>query len=127
MSVKRMSDEEFEQQFAEATVRGKALLHSEPQAHAATYDAATHRLIIEMKNGLTLLVPVALMQGLRDADPALIAEVELMPRGAALHWEKLDQDFSIAGLLNGVFGNEVWMAEIERHDLPHTPEVKRTG
>lgn len=114
MAVHRMSDEEFERQFAEATKRGEEALRTEPQAKSAIYDRTSNRLVIEMKNGTTLIVPCKVMQGLRDADPELIAEVELMPRGAALHWERLDQDFSVAGLLAGRFGTKRWMEQLQR-------------
>lgn len=114
MAVHRMSDEEFERQFAEATKRGEEALRTEPQAKSAIYDRASNRLVIEMKNSTTLIVPCNVMQGLRDADPELIAEVELMPRGAALHWERLDQDFSVAGLLAGRFGTKRWMEQLQR-------------
>lgn len=110
----KMSDEEFARQYREAVARGKETEKTEPQAKSAHYDRVTDRLVIELKNGVTLIIPCELIQGLRGADPDLIAEVELMPRGAALHWEKLDQDFSVAGLMAGVFGTRAWMAEIGR-------------
>jgi hypothetical protein len=30
--------------------------------------------------------------------------------GFGLHWETLDVDFSVAGLVNGIFGTAKWMA-----------------
>ncbi|HEY0545053.1 MAG TPA: DUF2442 domain-containing protein [Pyrinomonadaceae bacterium] len=99
-------------QHAEAIRRGKEKLKTEPQARSATYDDKTRRLVIELKNGATFIVPSDLVQGLRGADPKLIAEVELLPRGAALHWERLDVDLSLAGLIAGVFGGEAWMSSL---------------
>lgn len=125
MVVHRMSDEEFERQFAEATKRGEEALRTEPQAKSASYDRTSNRLVIEMKNGTTLIVPCTVMQGLRDADPELIAEVELMPRGAALHWERLNQDFSIAGLLAGRFGTKRWMEQLQREAESDTSDESR--
>ena len=114
MAKFRMSEEEFERQHEEAVRRGEERMRTEPQAESAAYDRATGRLVIELKNGCTFIVPTELMQGLRGADPELIAEVKLLPRGAALHWEKLDVDFSLAALLAGLFGSERWMAEVVR-------------
>jgi hypothetical protein len=61
---------------------------------------------------------------LRDATPAEIAAVELTPRGAALHWEALDTDISIPGLMAGIFGTKAWMADLERCRGRSTSETK---
>ncbi|MCI0387355.1 MAG: DUF2442 domain-containing protein [Acidobacteria bacterium] len=109
-----MTDEEFERQYAEATKRGKEEMAAEIQARAASYDRASDRLIIDLKNGATFIIPCDLIQGLRDAGPDDIAAVELGPRGASLHWEKLDQDFTVGGLAHGIFGTKAWMKELGR-------------
>ncbi|MCI0390263.1 MAG: DUF2442 domain-containing protein [Acidobacteria bacterium] len=108
------SEEELEQMFDEADRRGKESLKTEIQARAASYDCKANRLIIELKNGSTFIVPCDLIQGLRGADPKEIAAVELGPRDASLHWEKLDQDFTVGGLMHGIFGTKAWMAELGR-------------
>src|SRR2546422_8754462 len=97
------TEAEFERMFAEATKRGKEAMKTEIRARQARYDRKSNRLIIELMNGATHIVPCDLIQGLRDADPKDIAAVELGPRGASLHWEKLDQDFTVGGLVRGVF------------------------
>ncbi|MGH9853535.1 MAG: DUF2442 domain-containing protein [Blastocatellia bacterium] len=109
-----ITEEEFERQFAEATKRGKEAMKTEIRAREARYDRKSNRLIIELKNGATHIIPCELIQGLSDADPKDIAAVELGLRGASLHWEKLDQDFTVGGLLRGVFGTKKWMAKLER-------------
>jgi Protein of unknown function (DUF2442) len=120
-----VEEEELERQHREAVRRGREKEASEPQAAAADYDPETNRLRIELKNGVVFIVPCELIEGLRGADPAQIAEVELGPRGASLHWERLDQDFSVAGLMAGVFGSRVWMAkELGRHGGNATSERK---
>lgn len=119
-----LSEEEFERQFAEATRRGKEALKTEIQARHACYDHATHRLVLELKNGATHSVPCHLLQGLRDADPADIAEVELGLRGASLHWEKLNWDFTVGGLVRGIFGTKKWMAELARRREPGKTPAK---
>lgn len=109
-----VDEAELHRKHREAVRRGEEKLDAEPQARSVSYDREANRLVIELKNGATLIVPTNLIQGLRDADPNLIAQVELLPRGAALHWETLDQDFSIMGLMAGIFGNRVWMRELGR-------------
>lgn len=105
------SEEELRKQFTKATKAGEKAMREEPQARSAHYDRQSNRIIIDLKNGATFIVPCELVQGLADASPDDIAQVELGPRGAALHWEKLDVDFSIQGLMTGRFGSKKWMAE----------------
>ena len=85
----------------------------EPRASSARYDAASGRVVIELTNGCTFMFPAELAQGLRGASPELLAEVEVEPFGLALHWEQLDADLTVAGLLTGTFGTKRWMAELE--------------
>lgn len=125
----RMSDEEFERQFEEATKRGEEALKTEPRAKSAFYDRASKRIIVELLNGCTFMFPTNLAQGLRGAADDDLAEVEVMPFGFALHWEKLDADLTVAGLMAGRFGTKRWMAELEQRQLvaqpDDTPRAKR--
>ncbi len=119
-----IDEAELDRQHREAVRRGKEKIKTEPQAKSARYDSDSNRLVIEMKNGATFIIPCNLMQGLRGASPADIAAVRLLPRGAALHWEKLNVDFSVAGLLAGLFGTRAWMAEMGRRGGSTTSEAK---
>jgi hypothetical protein len=109
-----IDEEVLEQQHQAAVARGAARLQTEPQARAVQYDPTQQRLMIELKNGITVYIPTQLVQGLAGAHPDKIAQVELGARGAALHWEGLGVGFSLAGLLAGLFGTEQWMAELGR-------------
>ena len=109
-----IEEDELDQQHQSAVQRGANKTQSEPQAQSVTYDATTNRLVIELKNGVIFQLPCPLVQGLGDAPADAIAQVRLGPRGASLHWENLKLDFSLAGLLAGIFGTQVWMAELGR-------------
>lgn len=54
---------------------------------------------VELSDGRTLGVPLAWFPKLLDATPAERDMVSLSTRG--LHWEDLDEDISVAGLLAG--------------------------
>lgn len=108
------TEEELERMFEEADRRGKEALKTEIQAREVRYDQPTNRLVLELKNGATHIIPCELVQGLREAAPQDIAAVELGPRGASLHWEKLDQDFTVGGLVRGIFGTKKWMEQLKR-------------
>lgn len=115
------TEEQLEQMFAESDRRGAEALKTEIQARHAYYDPATQRLVIELKSGATHSVPCQLIQGLRDADPADIAAVELGLRGASLHWEKLDNDFTVGGLVRGIYGTKKWMEQLARETAEAAP------
>ena len=54
---------------------------------------------VELSDGRVIAVPLAWFPRLLHASAEQRAHVELSPRG--LHWEALDEDISVAGLLAG--------------------------
>jgi hypothetical protein len=93
-----------------ALERGRIAAETEPRAAAARYDAKSGRIVIDLTNGATFAFPARLAEGLADAAPEGLADIEILGRGHALHWEKLDVDYSVPGLVAGVFGTRRWMA-----------------
>ncbi len=85
-----------------------------PQAIAAGYHAATDAVVLTLANGVRVAIPRQLLQGLRDASPAAVAQIEIEGPGSGLYWPALDVDHYVPGLLAGVFGTRAWMAEIGR-------------
>lgn len=108
-----MTEEEFERQYQEATRRGREELARLPKAESAKYDHKTKRLVLNLKNGTTLLVPVHLIQGLQSDDEALLSDFQLMIEGSQIHWDKLDVQFYVKSLLDGVFGTPKWMESLK--------------
>lgn len=97
-------------QIAAANARGRIIRETQPHAISARYDAKADRVIVDLTNGATFAFPPRLVQGLHDASPAAIAEVEVIGGGFGLHWEVLDLDYTVPGLVNGIFGTAKWMA-----------------
>lgn len=93
-----------------AIERGKAKLMAEPRAVAARYDAAADRIIVDLTSGATFAFPPALVEFLQDATPEQLAEVEVQGAGFGLRWEMLAVDYTVHGLVNGVFGTARSMA-----------------
>jgi hypothetical protein len=54
---------------------------------------------VELDDGRTLGVPLAWFPRLLHGSPEARTQVQISPSG--LHWEELDEDISIAGLLAG--------------------------
>lgn len=67
-----------------------------------------HTMWVELTDGRTLGVPLAWFPRLLHASATQRNDVEISRTG--LHWEALDEDISIAGLLAG------------RGDVTHRPE-----
>jgi hypothetical protein len=93
-----------------AAARGQVARQQEPRAAAARYDRSLDRLIVELTNGCSFTFPPHLAQGLEAATAQQLAQVEILGAGTGLHWEALDVDLSIAGLLAGLFGTRAHMA-----------------
>jgi hypothetical protein len=110
-----ITDEEFERQFQEATRRGEEAIKTEPRAAAVRYDKKQKRIVVDLVNGVTLIFPPYLLQEVCQAREEDIADVKILGEGFTLEWTKLDQHFSVKGLLNGLFGNESWMDNLSRH------------
>jgi predicted Kef-type K+ transport protein len=51
-----------------------------------------------------------MVQGLDTAADQDLASVEVLGAGYGLHWEALDVDFTVGGLLAGMFGTKAYMA-----------------
>jgi len=95
-----------------ALKRGKALRATEPRASKARYDHAKGRLVVDLTNGCTFAFPARVAQGLEEATDDQLARVEILGNGYGLHWEALDTDISIPGLLAGLFGTKAYMARL---------------
>jgi hypothetical protein len=93
-----------------AVERGSIAQRNEPRAASARYDRRVGRVIVELTNGCTFTFPPHLAQGLESATANQLAVVEVLGAGYGLHWEALDVDLSIPGLLAGLFGTKAYMA-----------------
>ena len=85
---------------------------TEPFAVAASFDEQRRMIAVSLNNGVEVKFPADKMQGLSGAKPEDLAEIEISPAGYGLHFPKLDADFSLPGLLAGVFGTRQWMAAL---------------
>lgn len=93
-----------------ALERGKLALETEPRAATARYDRQLDRVIVDLTNGCTFAFPPRVAQGLETASADQLAEVEILGVGYGLHWEGLDVDLSLPGLMAGILGTKAYMA-----------------
>ncbi len=93
-----------------AIERGRQALETEPRAASARYDRKLDRVVVDLTNGCTFAFPPRLAQGLETATDEQLKDVQILGVGYGLHWEALDVDLSIPGLLAGLFGTKAYMA-----------------
>jgi hypothetical protein len=98
------------QEYKEATARMKAMKASTPAAIAAYYDRKTKKIVVNLSTGLGIFFSPQDAQGLENATPAQLSDIEITPAGFGLHFPKLDADLYVPGLLDGSMGSRKWMA-----------------
>lgn len=74
------------------------------------YDTQAEQVYIEnryiclkLKNGAEFRFPASNNKKLAKATDKQLANIELICDGTGLHWEELDEDLSVSGILDGRF------------------------
>ena len=72
--------------------------------HCATRVWLSGRIVfIELTDGRQIGFPSGRFKLLRDASEQQLKQVTLRANGTALRWEKLDEDISVSGIVQGCF------------------------
>jgi hypothetical protein len=98
------------QEFKQANARAKTLKASTPAATSACFDRKSGNIIVTLSSGVGIFFSPKDVQGLEDASPAQLSQIEITPSGFGLHFPKLDADINVPNLLEGVLGSRKWMA-----------------
>ncbi len=96
--------------FERANQRAKELAVHIPRAVAAHYDRRVGRIVIELSSKLIVSFSPADAEGLEDAEPSQLRQIEISPSGFGIHFPAVDADLYIPGLLEGFLGSKAWMA-----------------
>ena len=118
---------DFDRELEAAKKCAKTSDKKEPRADRARYDKRSDRIIVELRNGAAFSFPPELAQGLAGAAAEDLGNVRITPSGEGLRWPSLDVDFSLPGLMVGIFGSKAWMAEIGRRGGKAKSEAKRAA
>jgi hypothetical protein len=97
-------------EFAQANRLGREMQSNAPRAVSARYDRRLDRIVIHLSTGIDLAFPPHIAQGLENATPAQLAEIEISPSGFGIHFPRLDADLYLPALLEGFLGSRQWMA-----------------
>ena len=96
--------------FELANRRAKELQASVPRAVAAHYDRENDRIAIQLSSKVAISFSPRDAQGLENAKPSQLEEIEITPSGFGIHFPRLDADLYLPGLLEGFLGSKQWMA-----------------
>jgi hypothetical protein len=97
-------------EFETANLRAASVLAKTPTAVAAHYDRRADRVVVDLSSRLSISFKPQDAQGLEQAKPAQLADIEISPSGLGLHFPKLDADLYLPALLEGFLGSRRWMA-----------------
>jgi hypothetical protein len=95
-----------------ANKRAAARLAKTPIAVGARYDKRLGRLVIDLNTGLQIAFKPHDAQGLEEATPEQLKNIEISPSGLGLHFPELDADIYLPGILEGLLGSKRWMATL---------------
>jgi hypothetical protein len=84
--------------------RGEEADRVEPRVVSARFDARRNAIVMELRRGATVSIPVALVKELKGASRRQLAEVRAMRFGNAIEFEDLDMHISVKGLMRELVG-----------------------
>jgi hypothetical protein len=93
-----------------ATRRAEDLRAAIPRAIAAHYDREHDRIVIQLSSKVNISFSPHDAEGLENAKPSVLEEIEITPSGFGIHFPRLDADLYVPALLEGFLGSKRWMA-----------------
>ena len=104
----RSSEAEFERQNETAVREAREADRIEPRASAIRYDRRMGVLVVELRSGFLFGFPPERVPGLKGTSAEQLAVVRVSPGGDGLHWDDLDVDASLAGLMADALNLREW-------------------
>ena len=95
-----------DEQFKLANQRAKKKISNSHVTTAVHYDNNSERITISLSSGLELSFSPKTVQGLENAKPADLTEIEISPSGLGLYFPKVDTDLYIPSLLHGLLAQK---------------------
>jgi hypothetical protein len=106
----------------------KAEAAAGPRATSARYRRASGRIEVGYDNGVTVAVPVQLIQEFamlpEFPSPTSLSKVEVWADGRVIWFPKLEASIYAPSFMKGIFGTRAWMAEIARGTGPAKSAAK---
>ena len=108
MAKAKRTQGEFEQQNETAVREAREADRIEPRANAISYDANRGLILVELRSGFAFGFPPERVPGLEGASARDLADVRVSPSGDGLHWDDLNVDASLTGLMAGALNLREW-------------------
>jgi len=97
-------------EFLSATRRAKRMQANNPRALAAHYNKRANRVVIRLSTKVEVMFNPSDVQGLENATPSQLEQIEVTPSGFGLYFRDLDEGINVLNLLEGFLGSRKWMA-----------------
>jgi hypothetical protein len=82
---------------------------------------------VELTNGRRLALPIEDLQGLENATAKQLRNIELFGLGTGITFPDIDAGFYVPALIEGVYGNRRWMAELGKKGGSAKTEAKQAA
>jgi hypothetical protein len=100
--------DDFDHQNEAAVREAREADRIEPRASAGRYDVNRGLVMIELRSGFAFGFPPERVQGLESGSAKQLAEIRISPSGDGLHWDALDVDVSLSGLMADALNLREW-------------------
>ena len=75
--------------------------HADIDLRAVALEVTSEDLVVDLTDGRRLLVPLSWFPRLANATPSQRSNWRFIGEGMGFHWPDVDEDLSVAGLLQG--------------------------
>jgi hypothetical protein len=109
----------------QAALEGAKRHDKDPVAQAVEHIPDLNLLLVKLSNGRRLVLPVEDLQDLDRATHQQIKNYKLLGLGTGIHFPELDVDLYVPALIEGVYGNRRWMAQLGKKGGSAKSDAKR--
>ena len=95
-----------------AVLRARETDRIEPRAGGATYDPEQDLVLVSLRGGFAFAFPPRAVHGLQGATATELSEVRISPSRDGLHWDSLNVDVSLTGLIMQALNLREWAPRI---------------
>jgi hypothetical protein len=104
----KKSGAEFERQNEAAVREAREADRIEPRATAIRYDSQAGLLLVELRSGFVFGFPPERVPRLEEATSRELSNVRLSASGDGMHWDQLNVDASLTGLMADALNLSEW-------------------
>jgi hypothetical protein len=118
------TDEQLKAQLHKAARAGRLAEKVESRAATVRYVRSSRKLVVTLRSGVVVTIPIALLPYFEGATERQITDVDVSPLGRGLRWKALDLDLSVPALLARTLEPPAAMAELGRIGGSRTSRAK---